>query len=136
MYLERGHAYVYFIYGNHHCLNVVSEGVGIGAAVLLRAAEPVLGMQTLRRRSGPGVAERDLVRGPGRLARALAVGRAFDGTDLCAPGALWLASRIGTDECAIDVSVRIGLTKNAEAELRFFERGNPLVSGPKRLAAN
>jgi DNA-3-methyladenine glycosylase len=144
MYLERGHAYVYFIYGNHYCLNVVSEGAGIGAAVLVRAAEPVLGIRTLQARSGARVAERDLVRGPGRLARALAVDRNFDGADLCAPGALWLATRPrdGGSEHErasrpeIGTSVRIGLTKNAEAELRFFERGNPLVSGPKRLAAN
>jgi DNA-3-methyladenine glycosylase len=136
MYLERGHAYVYFIYGNHYCLNVASEGVGIGAAVLIRAAEPVLGMQTLRERSGAAVAERDLVRGPGRLARALAVDRTFDGADLCSPGSLWLAGRPCVNQPEIGTSVRIGLTKNAEAELRCFERGNPLVSGPKRLAAN
>jgi DNA-3-methyladenine glycosylase len=142
MFLERGHAYVYFIYGNHYCLNVVSEGVGIGAAVLIRAAEPVRGAQTLRLRSGPAVVQRDLVRGPGRLARALAIDRKFDGADLCARGALWLATRryngVGehAPEPEIGTSVRIGLTKNAEAELRFFERGNPLVSGPKRLAAN
>jgi DNA-3-methyladenine glycosylase len=136
MYLERGHAYVYFIYGNHYCLNVASEGVGVGAAVLIRAAEPVLGLQTLRRRSGSGIAERDLVRGPGRLARALAVGRAFDGADLCAPGPLWLATRSVERAPELGASVRIGLTKNAAAELRYFERGNPLVSGPKRLAAN
>jgi DNA-3-methyladenine glycosylase len=142
MYLTHGHAYVYFIYGNHYCLNVVSEAAGVGAAVLIRAAEPVVGIEMLRRRSGSRVDERDLVRGPGRLARALAIDRKFDGADLCARGALWLATRryngVGehAPEPEIGTSVRIGLTKNAEAELRFFERGNPLVSGPKRLAAN
>jgi len=136
MFLEGGHAYVYFIYGNHYCLNVVSEPGGVGAAVLIRAAEPVCGLTTIRARSGPNVAERDLLRGPGRLARALDVGREFDRADLCTPGRLWLATRPGAPAPAIGTSVRIGLTKNAEAELRFFERGNPLVSGPKRLAAN
>ena len=137
MFGRRGHAYVYFIYGNHYCLNVVGEQIGIGTAVLIRAAEPIEGAETIRERSGAAVAERDLVRGPGRLARALAIDRAFDGSDLCAAGPLWLATR---DEAAskpeIGSSVRIGLTKNAGAQLRFFERGNPLVSGPKRLMAN
>jgi DNA-3-methyladenine glycosylase len=128
---------VYFIYGNHYCLNVASEGAGVGAAVLIRAAEIVLGASTIRLRSGVAVAERDLVRGPGRLARALAVGREFDRADLCVAGPLRLAPRAaGAAEPVIGTSVRIGLSKNADAELRFYERGNPLVSGPKRLAAN
>jgi DNA-3-methyladenine glycosylase len=80
------------------------------------------------------VTDRDLCRGPGRLAQALAVTRLHDGLDLCAPGPLWLAAhareavarRVGT-------SVRIGLTKEAERVLRFFEPGSPYVSGPAKL---
>lgn len=135
MFLERGHAYVYFIYGNYFCLNVSSETEGVGAAVLLRAAAPIAGVKTIRARSGDRPAERDLLRGPGRLARALAIDRRFDGIDLCAPGPLRIV-RGDAVPPRIGCSVRIGLTKNADAPLRFYEGGHPLVSGPKRLAAN
>jgi DNA-3-methyladenine glycosylase len=136
MFGERGHAYVYFIYGNHYCLNVVSESAGIGAGVLLRAAAPLEGEATMRARSGERVAARDLLRGPGRLARAFGVDRQFDGADLCGGSPLWLA-RDRSASCVdpIGTSVRIGLTKNAAAPLRFFAIGHTLLSGPKRLAA-
>lgn len=131
MFLARGHAYVYFIYGSSFMLNVSSERRGVGGGVLLRAIEP---------REGIGVMERlrrttrliDLARGPGRLAEALGVDRELDGMDLCGPGPLRLAEamekggRIGT-------SVRIGLTRAADRVLRFYERGSPFVSGPKVL---
>jgi DNA-3-methyladenine glycosylase len=134
MYLRRGHAYVYFIYGTWFCLNVSSEAAGSGAAVLLRAGEPTLALEVMRARRGANVPDRDLCRGPGRLAQALAVTRLHDGLDLCAPGPLWLATdarepavrRVGT-------SVRIGLTKEAERVLRFFEPESPYVSGPAKL---
>ncbi|HEY0798294.1 MAG TPA: DNA-3-methyladenine glycosylase, partial [Candidatus Baltobacteraceae bacterium] len=75
----------------------------------------------------------DLARGPGRLTQALAVGRADDGADLCAPGLLWLARPQERGE--IGESVRIGITREVDAVLRFFERGNRYVSGPKQLGA-
>jgi DNA-3-methyladenine glycosylase len=135
LFLRRGHAYVYFIYGNHYCLNVSSERPGIGAGVLLRAAEPLEGLELMRERRR-GAALRDLCRGPGRLAEALGVGRAHDGLDLCAPGRLWLAAP--REPRAVPAggyaeSVRIGITKEAERLLRFYERGSIYVSGPKRL---
>jgi len=131
LFLRRGHAYVYFIYGNHYCLNVSSERPGIGAGVLLRAAEPLLGLDVMAARRG-GVSARDLCRGPGRLAEALAVAAAQDGADLCAPGPLWLAASPAAPG-DIGAGVRIGISKEADRVLRFYERNSPYVSGPKRL---
>jgi DNA-3-methyladenine glycosylase len=131
LFLGPGHAYVYFAYGSSFMLNVTSEAAGIGAGVLLRALEPLDGidqMQRLRK----GAALLDLARGPGRLAQAMQIDFRQNGLDLCAAGELWLAtSRLKTG--AIGKSVRIGLTRNADLELRFYERGNRYVSGPKRL---
>ncbi len=131
LFMRRGHAYVYFIYGNHYCLNVSSERPGIGAGVLLRAAEPLLGLDVMGARRG-GATPRDLCRGPGRLAEALGVGRAQDGADLCAPGLLWLAA-FPAAPAAIGSSARIGVSKEADRMLRFYERDSRYVSGPKRL---
>ena len=133
MFLRAGHAYVYFVYGTAFCINVSSEGAGVGAAVLLRAGEPVLGLDLMRVRRG-AVRDRDLCRGPGRLAQALAVTRLHDGLDLCAAGPLWLAThRAAVPAAAIGTSARIGLTKEADRVLRFFERDSAHVSGPVRL---
>jgi len=131
MYLRRGHAYLYFIYGTWFCVNVSSEAEGVGAAVLLRAAEPLEGIARMRRRRET---ERltDLARGPGRLAEAFGLGRAQDGLDLCSPRSeLWLA--VGAPVPNAGESVRVGLTRDAERVLRFFERDSPFVSGPRRL---
>lgn len=133
MFLQRGYAYVYVAYGCWPVLNVASEAEGIGTAVLLRAIEPVEGVETMRciRRT-----ERltDLGRGPGRLAAAMQVGLQHDGVDLCGPGALWLGTGF-REPAEIGVGIRIGITKDADRPLRFFERGSPFVSGPKRLLA-
>jgi DNA-3-methyladenine glycosylase len=77
---------------------------------------------------------RDLTRGPGRVAQALDIDRRFDGIDLCAPGRLWLGTAVRKTG-KIGVSVRIGITRDAERPLRFFEIGNPNVSGPRALNA-
>jgi DNA-3-methyladenine glycosylase len=131
LFLGRGHAYVHFVYGSSFMLNVTSEAAGVGAGVLLRALEPLQGID--RMHVFRGVASLlDLARGPGRLAQAMQVNFAQDGLDLCAAGPLWLAkSRWPAGE--IGNSVRIGLTRNVDLKLRFYERGNPYVSGPKSL---
>lgn len=133
LFLERGHAYVYFVYGCWYALNVSGEGAGVGAGVLLRALEPLEGVALMQRHRG---VERvlDLARGPGRLAAAFGIDRRYDGRDLCAPGPLWLgapprpAGRIGR-------SARIGISREIERKLRFFERDNAFVSGPRHLRA-
>ena len=131
MFLGHGHAHVYFTYGSSFMLNVISEAAGVGAGVLLRALEPLDGIDRMQRFRGR-VGLLDLARGPGRLTQAMQVDLRQDGVDLCAAGPLWLAaSRRKTG--AIGKSVRIGLTRNVDRKLRFYERGNVYVSGPKRL---
>ena len=131
LFLERGHAYVYFIYGNHFMLNMSSGPKGSGEGVLLRATEPLEGIEKMQTLRGTDVL-RDLARGPGRLAEAFAIDRKLDGADFCANGILWLGSALrptGT----VGTSVRIGITKEAHRPLRFYERGSAFVSGTKAL---
>ena len=131
LFLGRGHAYVYFVYGSSFMLNVTSEVRGAGGGVLLRALEPIEGID-LMQRSRATARLIDLARGPGRLAEAMRIDLRQDGLDLCAAGPLWLAAT-AQNTGAIGKSVRIGLTRNVDRRWRFYERGNPYVSGPKRL---
>jgi DNA-3-methyladenine glycosylase len=131
MFLGRGHAHVYFTYGSSFMLNVTSEAAGVGAGILLRALEPLEGIERMQRNRGR-VGLLDLARGPGRLTQAMQVDLRQDGLDLCAAGPLWLATS-GRKTGAVGNSVRIGLTRNVDRRLRFYELGNPYVSGPKRL---
>lgn len=85
MWGEAGHAYVYLVYGLHHCLNVVTVGPRSPEAVLIRGAEVVQGLDLVRRRRGPTVPDSSLTDGPGKLCQALAIDRGDDGADLCAP---------------------------------------------------
>ena len=131
LFLEAGHAYVYVAYGISNMLNVSSETQGIGAGVLIRALEPLEGIEIMRQNRGIERV-RDLARGPGRLAAALRIDHRLDGLDLCRRGPLWLAS--GDDE-PVDIrqSVRIGISQDADRLLRFYLRGSPYVSGPRSL---
>jgi len=134
LFLERGRAYVYFIYGSSYCLNVSSESRGIGAGVLLRALEPFEGIAEMERERGT-TDPKDLARGPGRLAQAMQVDLRLDGVDLCTDRRLWLGDLGQQPARQIGKSVRIGLSKEAHRLLRFYESGSPFVSGPKRLRA-
>lgn len=132
LFLERGHAYVHFAYGSSWLINVSAETPGIGGGVLLRALEPLEGVRLMRRRTPKTARVRDLARGPGRLSRALRIDKRYDGADLCADGPLWLGTapwRAG----AIGRRMRIGISREVKRRLRFYERGNPSVSGPVRL---
>jgi DNA-3-methyladenine glycosylase len=131
MFLARGHAHVYFTYGSSFMLNVTSEAKGVGAGILLRALEPIDGIELMQQSRGV-TRLLDLARGPGRLAQAMQIDLRHDGVDLCAAGPLWLAmNRQKTG--AIGTGVRIGLTRGVDRRLRFWERSSPYVSGPKRL---
>jgi DNA-3-methyladenine glycosylase len=135
MFLRRGHAYVYFSYGNHFMLNVSAEIEGIGGGVLIRALQPLEGIPQMEQHRNT-TRLLDLTRGPGRLAAALRIDRSLDGTDLCAPGPLWLGAltiRRPTATFILAKSPRIGITHAAHRLLRFYERGNPFVSGPASL---
>ena len=132
LFLERGHAYVYLAYGVSFLLNVTSEVAGVGAGVLLRAIEPLDGvelMDSARRKKQWA----DIGRGPGRLTKAMEVDLSQNGLDLCsASSSLWLGA-ITHKTGPIGKSVRIGLTQGAGRLLRFYERGSESVSGPKKL---
>lgn len=131
LFLERGHAYVYLAYGVSFMLNVSSELPGVGAGVLIRAIEPAVGISIMERNRGTRQV-RDLARGPGRLAEALAIDRQLDGIDLCQAGPLWLGSD-GKASGDIGQSKRIGITRAADSPLRFYVRGDRFVSGPQAL---
>lgn len=118
MYGPPGHAYVYLIYGIHHCLNLVTEPEGHGAAVLLRALEPISGID-------------GDTRGPGRLCKALGIDRSFNGADLL--GDVLFVEDSGTEQEESDVvaTPRIGVDYAGEwalRPLRFYLRGNSWVS--------
>ena len=131
MFGPKGYAYVYLIYGMYYALNVSSGAEDVGEAVLVRACEPVLGLDAMRHYRGE-IPERDLMRGPGRLAMALDIDRGLDGTDLCAPGPLWLSCD-GREPAECAISTRIGITRDAHRPLRFFVKGSRYVSGPASL---
>jgi DNA-3-methyladenine glycosylase len=130
MFGPAGHAYIYFTYGMHHCLNLVTGRAGRAAAVLVRALEPVLGLDVMRRRRG-AVPERKLASGPGCVAKALGLTRAHDGCDLTR-GPLWvsdLPSRRSGHRVA--AGPRVGIRVGTESAWRFRLAGHPSVSGPR-----
>lgn len=120
-----GTAYVYFIYGNHFCLNVVTEWPGIGAAVLIRAAEPLAGIEAMRRRR-PGVSDTRLASGPGNLCRAMSIGRQEDGIDL-STGDLRIEAPKSYPE-RLFAGPRIGISVAGAWPLRFFDPSSASVS--------
>jgi DNA-3-methyladenine glycosylase len=131
LFLQHGHAYVYFTYGSCFMMNISCEKAGIGAGVLLRALEPLEGIGLMERFRGTRRLL-DLTRGPGRLAKAMNIDKRYDRIDLCSEGSLWLGAAIRR-AVPIGTSTRIGITREVNRPLRFYERGNSFVSGPKRL---
>lgn len=132
LFLKHGHAYIHFTYGSYWLVNVTSEAPGTGGGALLRALEPLEGIEFMTRRRG---VERllDTTRGPGRLAAAMKIDKRFDGIDLCSrTSPLFLGTPVA-ETGEIGVSIRIGISRAVDRQLRFYERGNPFVSGPARL---
>jgi DNA-3-methyladenine glycosylase len=134
MFGPAGHLYVYFTYGMHHCMNVVTGRDGEGSAVLLRAVEPVHGIDVMRDRRGmSGV--RSLCAGPGRLTQAYGVSRAENGMDLVSGGDLVVAAGDPIGEDAVGIGPRIGISVAVDKPWRFYVAGSPFVSKrsvPKR----
>jgi DNA-3-methyladenine glycosylase len=140
MFGAPGHAYVYFTYGMHFCVNVVCMPAGIPRAVLLRAGRVTAGEDLARRRRGGWRSEarqgsvlpgRDLARGPARLCQALAIDRVQDGADLLAPESpLRLRGRAGHPASPVEIAVgpRVGVRMGAETPWRFWIAGDPTVS--------
>ena len=133
MFGPPGHAYLYFIYGNHWCFNAVCGARGVGEAVLVRALEPVFGLGSMRLRRRVA-ADQQLTNGPGKLCAALGLDRSFDGMDLCdANSPVFIAENPDRrkwleGQGAVTASPRIGITKAALLPLRFHLQDNINVS--------
>jgi len=125
-----GHAYVYFIYGMYECLNLVAEPAGRPGSVLVRALEPVEGIELMRQRRPSARKPEDLASGPGKLTLALGITRAQNGADVTR-GSLVVRAPAEPRKLEIDVTPRVGIRQCADWPLRFLVRGNRFVSGAK-----
>ncbi len=131
MFGPPGFAYVYFIYGMHYCLNIVTESNGVAGAVLIRALEPLEGIEIMQELRGGRPVE-ELTNGPAKLAQALALDISWNGTDLCASPDLFLEEGTPVPDEMVMTAPRIGLSQGAtkDAPWRFVVTGNPFVSHP------
>ena len=131
MFGDPGHLYVYFTYGMHFCMNAVTGHAGEGSAVLLRAAEPLEGLEAMRSRRGrDGV--RELCAGPARLCQAFNVDRAMDGSDLVTGSNLWIGEGTPVGLARTVTGPRIGIRVGVERPWRFTVKDDPFVSGRTR----
>lgn len=132
MFGPPGHLYVYLSYGMHVCVNLVTEPAGRGSAVLLRAVEPLLGVDVMCARRGLGAsrrAGRELAGGPGRLAQAYGLELAHDGVSALR-GEFGVRAASGPKPVRVESTRRIGLSKGASLPYRFVESGSPWLSRP------
>ncbi len=129
MFEPGGVLYVYMIYGIHHCLNFVTEECGVGSAVLIRAVEPVHGIDQMRMRRGVQKAEQ-LCNGPGKIAIAFGLTTANSFATVCGPD-MYVQPGKDLGEADIITTPRIGITKAANLPLRFYIKNSPFVSKAK-----
>lgn len=129
MFGQPGHAYVYFTYGMHYCLNVTTEPAGQPGAVLIRAAQPVNGIERMKKERRTERIK-DLANGPAKLTRAFAVTRALNGHDLTLGTELFMAETANSEPLEIVSTRRIGIRVGLDRPWRFFIKGNPFVSRP------
>ena len=125
MFLEGGHLYVYFTYGMHFCCNVVTEGDGKGRAVLIRAVEPIEGidmMERLRGAKGRSGEPANLTNGPAKLCQAFGIARAQNGTDLCGDE-IFIADGDSVPQSKIAAAPRVGIKNGTEKKWRFYLEG-------------
>jgi DNA-3-methyladenine glycosylase len=126
MFGPAGHLYVYFTYGMHYCMNVVTGPDGHGAGVLIRAVEPLEGIQIMRQ-NRKNKSDKELTNGPGKVTQALGVSRELGGHDLHEPP-LKLIVRPPIPDDQIVRTTRVGISQAQDAPWRFYIRGNPCVS--------
>lgn len=122
-----GFTYVYLIYGMYHCMNIVSDSEGTAGCVLLRALEPIHGLETMRLRRPHAKNDFQLCNGPGKLTAALGVKRQHNGIDLTQE-LLFVCNHEKNQNFDVSQSSRIGLTEGLELPYRFYVNGNPFVS--------
>jgi DNA-3-methyladenine glycosylase len=127
MFGDPGHAYVYFTYGNHYCLNVTTHPTGVPGAVLIRAIEPLQGIR-LMTKFRPGVSGVNLTNGPGKLTKALQINMSFNELDLTKHGSLFVTA--STTPVTVTCSTRVGINHAQMRLWRFHVEGNPYVSKP------
>jgi DNA-3-methyladenine glycosylase len=125
-----GHAYVYFIYGMHECLNLVAEPDGVPGCVLIRALEPLSGLEEMRARRPRARRPEDLASGPGKLTAALGITRELYGADLT-KGPLTVRKLLPESPFEVRTTARIGIRHCASWPLRFVIKGNRFASGSK-----
>jgi DNA-3-methyladenine glycosylase len=128
-----GVAYVYLAYGMHACLNAITGRPGTPGCVLIRALEPVAGVEMMARRRALPAGAAALANGPAKLTRALAITLRQNGADLTR-GSLTITPDGGSGELDVATGPRVGITRATDLPLRFWIRGNPYVSGPHPLA--
>jgi DNA-3-methyladenine glycosylase len=128
MFGPSGYLYVYFTYGMHYCMNVVTGGQGEGSAVLIRAIEPVEGEAAMQENRG-GKIGIEITNGPAKLCQAMSIGRDMNGHDL-RKEPLRLTMQPPLEQAAIVQTTRVGITQATEVPWRYYERGNPYVSRP------
>lgn len=134
MFGDGGKAYVYFTYGNHYCFNVVAGHAGKAGAVLIRAVEPIDGLETMKKNRNTGDINK-LTSGPGNLAKAFGIDRKLYGANLLGDE-IFISETERNSNFKIAVSKRIGITRNTEKLYRFFMKNNPFVSGNRRINNN
>ncbi len=134
MFGPPGHLYAYFSYGVHWCCNVVTGRDGEGSAVLLRAVEPLTGLERMRQLRGGVKGARLLCAGPGRLTQAFAIGRQHNGADLVRDGDVFLSAGEAVAPDRVEAGPRVGISVGRGRLWRFCERGNGFVS-PARIRA-
>jgi DNA-3-methyladenine glycosylase len=130
MFGKPGLTYVYFSYGMHHCLNVTADRVGVAGAVLLRALEPLEGIEAMQRTGVNGPVER-LLSGPGKICKAFGLSLKDNGRDLV-DGPLWIASGRELEDEEVSVGPRVGISRAVNLPYRFFAKTSPSVSGPRK----
>jgi DNA-3-methyladenine glycosylase len=130
MFGPAGLLYVYFSYGVHWCANIVAGPEGHGAAVLLRALEPTVGLEVMALRRGQPFPSdpRLLASGPGRLTQAMGITRSHNGADLCNGGPLFVMRPSRSGRCSVTVTARVGISKAQRTPWRFFLTGSRFVS--------
>jgi DNA-3-methyladenine glycosylase len=133
MYGPPGRAYVYFIYGNHYCVNAVCQRAGVAEAVLIRAIEPLFGLELMREHRRIS-RELDLTNGPGKLCEAMGIKRQQDGLNLCDTESPLIIARnpslqkFRRARAPVITTTRVGINKAADLPLRFYLAGSPYVS--------